>query len=137
MDSGCVHILNYAYAWSNHAHAYSMMHMHHLAQIWKIILLRIKIFTPHGFILLATRITSTLSWILGKSTLKPKRAHIYTKWCQNPRSKTHGNIISSKPMVQAHGTSFHFWPVIQAHESHLRNFGSCDLEGREVCSIKP
>ena len=77
-----------------------------------------NIFTPHGFISLATRTTSTLSWILGKYTLKPKRAHIYTKWCQSPRSKTHGNIISSKPMVQAWGTSFHFRLMIQAHESH-------------------
>ena len=38
-----------------------------------------KIFTPHGFISLATRTTLTLSWILGKSTLKPKKTHIYTK----------------------------------------------------------
>ena len=45
-----------------------------------------KIFTPHGFILLATRITSTLSWILRKSLLKPKRAHIHRK--------------TPKPMVQ-------------------------------------
>ena len=41
---------------------------------------------PHHFNIL---------WILGKSILKPKRAHIYTKWSQSPRSKTHGNIISS------------------------------------------
>ena len=38
-----------------------------------------NIFTSHGFISLATCTTSTLSWILGKYTLKPKRAHIYTK----------------------------------------------------------
>ena len=38
-----------------------------------------KIFTPHSFISLATRTTSPLSWILEKSTLKPKIAHIYTK----------------------------------------------------------
>ena len=43
-----------------------------------------KFFTPHGFISLATRTTSTLSWILRKSLLKPKRAHIYTKTCQSP-----------------------------------------------------
>ena len=43
-----------------------------------------KLFTPYGFISLATRTTSTLSWILGKSLLKPKRAHIYTKRHQNP-----------------------------------------------------
>ena len=82
-----------------------------------------KFFTPHGFISLATRTTSTLSWILGKSLLKPKRAHIYTK-------------KASKPMVQAHSTSSHFWLMIQAHESHRGNFGSHGLEGQEVCSIK-
>ena len=38
-----------------------------------------KFFTPHGFISLATHATSTLFWILGKSLLKPKRAHIHTK----------------------------------------------------------
>ena len=43
-----------------------------------------KFFTPHGFISLVTRTTSTLSWILGKPLLKPKRAHIYTKRRQNP-----------------------------------------------------
>ena len=43
-----------------------------------------KLFTPYGFISLATRTTSTLSWILGKSLLKPKRAHIYTKRRQSP-----------------------------------------------------
>ena len=43
-----------------------------------------KFFTSHGFISLATRITSTLSWILEKLLLKPKRAHIYTKRRQNP-----------------------------------------------------
>ena len=36
-------------------------------------------FMPHGFISLATHATSTLSWILEKSLLNPKRAHIYTK----------------------------------------------------------
>ena len=82
-----------------------------------------QIFHTNGFISLATRTTSTLSWILGKSLLKPKRAHIYTK-------KT------SKPMVQAHSTSSHFWLMIQAHKSHWGNFGSCGLEDQEVCSVK-
>ena len=95
-----------------------------------------KIFTPHGFISLATRTTLTLSWILGKSTLKPKKTHIYTKWCQSPRSKTHGDIISSKPMVQSRGTTSHFWLMIQALESHRGNFGSCGLEGQEVYLVK-
>ena len=58
-----------------------------------------KFFTPHGFISLATRTTSTLSWILGKSLLKPKRDHI-----KGPYS--HKKV--SKPMVQAHGISSHF-----------------------------
>ena len=82
-----------------------------------------QIFHTNGFISLATCTTSTLSWILGKSLLKPIRAHIYTK-------KT------SKPMVQAHSTSSHFWLMIQAHKSHWGNFGSCGLEGQEVCSVK-
>ena len=36
-----------------------------------------KFFTPNGFISLATHITSTLSWILEESILKPKRVHIH------------------------------------------------------------
>ena len=82
-----------------------------------------KFFTPHGFISLVTYTMSTLSWILGKSLLKPKRAHIYTKKV-------------SKPMVQAHRTSSHFWLMIQAHESHWGNFRSRGLEGQEVCLVK-
>ena len=94
-----------------------------------------KIFTPHGFILLAICSTSTLSLILRKSLLKPKRAHIYTKMHQSPWSKTHGGIISSKAMVQAHGTTSHFQLMIQAHESHRENFGNRGLEGQEVCLV--
>ena len=41
LDAGCLCILNYAYAWLNHAHAYSMMHTHPLTQIQKIIFLEI------------------------------------------------------------------------------------------------
>ena len=82
-----------------------------------------KFFTPHNFISLATHTTSTLSWILGKFLLKPKRAHIYTK-------------NESKPMVQSHSTSSHFWLMIQVHESYRGNFGSRGLEGQEVCSVK-
>ena len=95
-----------------------------------------KIFTRHRFISLATRTTSILSWILGKSISKPKISHIYTKQCQSPWSKTHGDIISSKLMVQAYGTSSHFQLMIQTHESHWGNFGNRDLEGQELCSIK-
>ena len=82
------------------------------------------------------RTTSTLSWILGKSLLKPKRAHIHTKRCQNPWSKTRGDIISSKPMVQARSITSHFRLMIQAHKSHQGNFGSHDLESQEICLVK-
>ena len=54
---------------------------------------------------------------LGRSLLKPKRAHIYTK-----------KVL--KPMVQVHSTSSHFWLMIQAHESHRGNFGSRGLKGQ-------
>ena len=95
-----------------------------------------KIFTRHGFISLTTHTTSILSWILGKSISKPKIAHIYTKQCQSPWSKTHGDIISSKLMVQAYGTSSHFQVIIQTHESHWGNFGNRGLEGQELYSVK-
>ena len=36
-----------------------------------------KFFTSHGFISLATRTTSILSWILRESILKPKRVLIH------------------------------------------------------------
>ena len=55
---------------------------------------------------------------------------------QSPWSKTHGDIISSKLMVQAYSTSSHFQLMIQAHESHWGNFGNCGMEGQELCSIK-
>ena len=42
-------------------------------------LVKDKFFTSHDFILLATCTTATLSWILGKPLLKPKKANIYTK----------------------------------------------------------
>ena len=45
----------------------------------KVLSIEDKFFIPYGFISLATRIISTLSWILGKSLLKPEGAHIYTK----------------------------------------------------------
>ena len=75
-----------------------------------------KFFTPHGFISLATRTMSTLSWILGESLLKPKRAHIYTKMCQ----------ISWFKLIAYH---LIFGLIIQAHKSHRGNFGSCGLKG--------
>ena len=88
----------------------------------KIVIVKDKFFTPHGFISLATRTTSTLSWILGKSLLKPKRAHIHTKRCQSPWFK-----------FMAHHLIF--WLMIQAHESHRGNFGSRGLESQEVCLV--
>ena len=95
-----------------------------------------KISTPYGFISLTTCTISILSWILGKSISKPKRAHNYQKQRQSLWSNTHGDFISSKPMVQAHGTSFHFQLMIQAHESYRGNFGSCGLEDQEVRLVK-
>ena len=82
----------------------------------KIPLVKDKFFTPHGFISVATHITSTLQWILGKYLLKPKRAHIYTKRRQ-----------SSLFELIAHHLIF--WLMIQAHESHWGNFGSHGLKG--------
>ena len=95
-----------------------------------------KISTPYGFISLTTCTISILSWILGKSISKPKRAHNYQKRRQSLWSNTHGDFILSKPMVQAHGTSSHFQLMIQAHESHRGNFGSCGLEDQEVRLVK-
>ena len=82
-----------------------------------------KFFTPHGFISLETCVMSTLSYILGKSILNPKRVHIYTKRRQNLQFK----------LIAHH---FIFWLMIQAHESHQENFGSRGLEGQKVCSVK-
>ena len=95
-----------------------------------------KISTPYGFISLTTCTISILSWILGKSISKPKRAHNYQKRRQSLWSNTHGDFILSKPMVQAHGTSSHFQLMIQAPESHRGNFGSCGLEDQEVRLVK-
>ena len=58
------------------------------------------------------------------------------KWCRNPWSKTHGDIISSRSIVRAHDTTSHFWLMMQAYESHRGNFGSRGLEGQEVCLVK-
>ena len=82
-----------------------------------------KFFTPHGIISLATRTTSILSWILGKSLLKPKRAHIHIKRHQSPWFK-----LMAYHLI--------FWLIIQAHESHRGNFGSRDLDGQKVCLVK-
>ena len=75
-------------------------------------------FTPHGFISLATYTMSTLSWIFGKSLLKPKRAHIHTK----------------RRQLMAHHLIF--WLMIHAYESHRGNFRSRSLEGQEVYPVK-
>ena len=56
-------------------------------------------------------------WILGKSILKPKRAHIYTKWSRSPWSKTHGNIISSISWfkLMAQHLIFNSWSKLESH----------------------
>ena len=72
----------------------------------------------------------------GRIYFKAQKSPYSQKWCQSPWSKTHGDIISSRPIVRAHGTTSHFWLMIQAHESHWENFGSRGLEGQEVCSVK-
>ena len=72
----------------------------------------------------------------GRIYFKPQKSSYSQKWCQSPWSKTHGDIISSRPIVRAHGTTSHFWLMIQAHESHRGNFGSRGLEGQEACSVK-
>ena len=82
-----------------------------------------KFFTPHGFISLVTCTISTLSWIMEKSLLKPKRAYIHTKRFQSPWFK-----LTTHHLI--------FWLMIQANESHQGNFGSRGLEGQEVCLIK-
>ena len=61
--------------------------------------------------------------ILGKSLLKSKKAHIYTKRRQIPWFKLIAHHLI-------------FWLMIQVYESHRGNFGSCGLEGQEVCSVK-
>ena len=43
---------------------------------WVKLVVEDKFIKPHDFISLATRTTSTLSWILGESILKPKRVLI-------------------------------------------------------------
>ena len=82
-----------------------------------------QIFHTTWLYFISDHTTSTLSWILGKSLLKPKRAHIHTKRRQNPWFK-----------LMAHHLIF--WLMIQAHESHWGNFRSRGLEGQEVCSVK-
>ena len=82
-----------------------------------------QIFHTTWLYFISDHTTSTLSWILGKSLLKPKRAHIHTKRRQNSWFK-----------LMAHHLIF--WLVIQAHESHQGNFGSRGLEGQKVCSAK-
>ena len=82
-----------------------------------------KFFTPHGFISLVTCTISTLSWIMEKSLLKPKRAYIHTKRFQSPWFK-----LTAHHLI--------FWLMFQVHESHWGNFGSHGLKGQEICSIK-
>ena len=72
----------------------------------------------------------------GRIYVKAQKSPYSQKWCQSSWSKTHSDIISSRPIVRAHGTTSHFWLMIQVHESHQGNFGSRGLEGQKVCSVK-
>lgn len=80
-----------------------------------------KFFTPHGIYFIGNPHHINKLWILEKPLLKPKRVHIHKMtpkpMVQSPWSKSHGDIISSKPIVQVHGTTSHFRLMIQAHES--------------------
>ena len=72
----------------------------------------------------------------GRIYFKAQKSLYSQKWCRSPWSKTHGDIILSRPIVRAHATTSHFWLMIQAHESHRGNFRSRGLESQEVCSVK-
>lgn len=95
-----------------------------------------KFFTPHEIYFIGNSHHSNKLWILDKPLLRRCWVPIFSKWCQSPWSKTQGDIISSKPIVQAHGTTSHFRLMIQAHKSHRGNFGSYGLEDEEVCLVK-
>ena len=92
-----------------------------------------KIFKPHGIYFIGNSHHINKLWILEKPFLKSKRAHIHK---MTPKPMVHGDIISSKLIVQAHGTISHSRHMIQAHGSHQGNFGSRGLEGQEVCLVK-
>ena len=83
-----------------------------------VIIVEDKFFTPHDFISLATRATSTLSWILGKSILKPKRVHIHK---MTPKAMVQNSWWYN--LIKAHGSSSssYFWLMIQAYEPHRGN----------------
>ena len=57
-------------------------------------------------------------------------------------SYTHGKRLLQQELIftqndnKTRGTSSHLWLMIQAHKSPWGNFGSCGLEGQEVCSVK-
>ena len=72
----------------------------------------------------------------GRIYFKTQKSPYLQKWCRSPWSKTHGDIISSRPIVRAHGTTSHFWLMIQAHEYHRGNFRNRGLEVQEVCLVK-
>ena len=38
---------------------------------------------------------------------KAQKSPYLQKWCRSPWSKTHGDIISSRPIIRAHGTTSH------------------------------
>ena len=91
-----------------------------------------KFFTPHDFISLATRTTSILSWILGKSLLKPKKS----PYLHKNASKSMVQNSWRYYLIKAHDSSSWHNISFSAHEPHQGNFGSRGLDGQEVCSIK-
>ena len=73
----------------------------------KWIIVEEKFFIPHDFISLATHTTWTLSWILGKSLLNPKRVHIH-KMTLKPmvQNSWQYNLIKSHSSSSWHNISF-------------------------------
>ena len=66
-----------------------------------------KFFTSHDFISLAARTTSTLSWILGKSILKPKRVHIHKMMLKHMvQNSWQYNLIKAHSSSSWHNISF-------------------------------
>ena len=79
-------------------------------------------------------ISSTSTYGTGLSNESKLTAHI--------TSLTYGKrLLQQEPIFtqndnKTRGTSSHLWLMIQSYKSPLGNFGSCGLEGQEVCSVK-
>ena len=73
-------------------------------------------------------------WIGLKQWIKPHGPYYL--------SYTHGKqLLQQEPIFTQNdnktwGTSSHFRLMIQTHKSFWGNFGSCGLEGQEVCLVK-